>query len=174
MNKPRFTLLTGLVLCAALSRLIPHPPNFSPIAALALFGGAQFPDKRLAFAVPLGAMFLSDLVIGLHPLIPVIYGCFALITCLGFALRRRQSVWRIGAAALTGSLLFFLTTNFGVWAFGSFYPKTITGLLECYVAAIPFFQNTLAGDICYAAILFGGLRATEWRWAMFRPDTACL
>ena len=93
MNKPRFLFLAGMILLAAASRLIPHPPNFGPIAALALFGGAQFADKRLAFLVPLAAMFLSDLVLGLHSLIPVIYGSFALIVCLGFWLRRRQNVW---------------------------------------------------------------------------------
>ena len=143
MNKPRFLFLAGMILLAAASRLIPHPPNFSPIAALALFGGAQFADKRLAFLVPLAAMFLSDLVLGLHSLIPVIYGSFALIVCLGFWLRRRQNVWAIGGAAVVGALLFFVLTNFGVWAMGQMYPKTPAGLIDCYVAAIPFFQNTL-------------------------------
>jgi hypothetical protein len=79
MNKPRSLFLAGMIILSAASRLIPHPPNFSPIAALALFGGAQFEDKGLAFLVPLAAMFLSDLVLGLHSLIPVIYGSFALI-----------------------------------------------------------------------------------------------
>src|SRR5277367_5714919 len=115
MNKPRFLFLAGMILAAAASRLIPHPPNFSPIGALALFGGAQFADKRLAFLVPLAAMFLSDLIIGLHSLIPVIYGCFALIVCLGFWVRRNQSIRRIGDAALLGAILFFVTTNFDVW-----------------------------------------------------------
>jgi len=161
-----------MILAAALSRLIPHPPNFSPIAALALFGGAQFADKRLAFVVPLAAMFLSDLILGLHALIPVIYGCFALIVCLGFWVRRRQSVWRIGGAALAGAILFFVVTNFGVWAIGSYYPKTGSGLLVCYIEAIPFFWNTLTSDLCFTAILFGGLLVAELRWPVLRPAPA--
>ncbi len=172
MNKPRFTLLAAMVLAAALSRLIPHPPNFSPIAALALFGGSQFQDKRSAFLVPLAAMLLSDLLLGLHWLIPVIYGSFALITCLGFWLRERQNLWRIGGAVMAGAILFFFVTNLGVWAFGSLYPRTGTGLMECYSAAIPFFGNTLTGDLCYNSILFGALFAAEWRWPTLRLISA--
>jgi hypothetical protein len=168
MNKPRFLFLAGMILLAAASRLIPHPTNFSPIAALALFGGAQFADKRLAFLVPLAAMFLSDLVLGLHSLIPVIYGSFALIVCLGFWLRRRQNVWTIGGVAIVGALLFFILTNFGVWAMGQMYPKTAAGLVACYVAAIPFFQNTLLSDLFYSALLFGGLAILENRFVQLR------
>lgn len=170
MNKPRFLFLVGIILAAAVSRLIPHPPNFSPIAAIALFGGAQFADKRLAFLVPLAAMFLSDLVLGLHSLIPVIYGGFALIVCLGFWLRRRQNVWAIGGAAIVGALLFFVLTNFGVWAIGHLYPKTPAGLVDCYVAAIPFFRNTLLSNLLYSALLFGGLAVAENRFVKLRED----
>jgi hypothetical protein len=174
MNQPRFLFLAGMILAAAASRLIPHPPNFSPIAALALFSGAQFGDKRLAFLLPLAAMFLSDLIIGLHSLMPVIYGSFALIVCLGFWVQRNQNLWPIGGAALLGALLFFVTTNFGVWLLASFYPKTGGGLLACYTEAIPFFWNTLASDLIYTVVLFGGLRAAEWRWPVLRPAlTTC-
>jgi hypothetical protein len=172
MNKPRFLFLAGMILLAAASRLIPHPPNFSPIAALALFGGAQFADKRLAFLVPLAAMFLSDMILELHSLIPVIYGSFALIVCLGFWLRRRQNVRAIGGAAIVGALLFFVLTNFGVWAMGQMYPKTPAGLLNCYVAAIPFFQNTLLSNLFYSALLFGGLAIAENRFAKLREVPA--
>ena len=172
MNKPRFLFLAGMILLAAASRLIPHPPNFSPIAALALFGGAQFADKRLAFLVPLAAMFLSDMILELHSLIPVIYGSFALIVCLGFWLRRRQNVRAIGGAAIVGALLFFVLTNFGVWAMGQMYPKTPAGLLDCYVAAIPFFQNTLLSNLFYSALLFGGLAIAENRFAKLREVPA--
>jgi len=170
MNKPRFLFLAGMILLAAASRLIPHPPNFSPIAALALFGGAQFADKRLAFLVPLAAMFLSDMILELHSLIPVIYGSFALIVCLGFWLR--QNVRAIGGAAIVGALLFFVLTNFGVWAMGQMYPKTPAGLLNCYVAAIPFFQNTLLSNLFYSALLFGGLAIAENRFAKLREVPA--
>jgi hypothetical protein len=117
-------------------------------------------------------MFLSDLVLGLHSLIPVIYGSFALIVCLGFWVRRNPKIWRIGGAAVIGAILFFVTTNFGVWLLGSFYSKTGTGLLACYTAAIPFFWNTLTSDLVYTVALFGGLHAAEWRWPVLRPTPA--
>ena len=154
---------------AAISRLVPHPPNFSPIA---VFGGAQFADKRAAFFVPLAAMFLSDLIIGLHALIPVIYGSFALIVCLGFWVRRRPGVLRIASAAIIGACLFYATTNFGVWAFGTMYPKTFTGLVDCYAAALPFFQNSLLSDLFYSAVLFGGLAMAENYFPRLRERAA--
>jgi hypothetical protein len=157
----RFKVLAGMILVAALSRLLPHPPNFTPIAALALFGGAQFANPRAAFLVPLVAMLLSDLILGFTNLTPVIYGCFALTVCLGFWVRRRRDVGRIAVAALAGSLLFFVITNFAVWAASGLYPRTLAGLVECYIAALPFFRNTLAGDLFYSAILFGGLKLAE-------------
>lgn len=168
MNKTRFTFLAGMILAATASRLIPHPPNFSPIAALALFGGASFASKRAAFFVPLFGLFLSDLVLGFYSITPVIYGSFALITCLGLWLRWRQNVSRIAGAAIVSALLFFVLTNFGVWALGNLYPKTWAGLADCYVAAIPFFRNTLASNLLYSALLFGGLALVEKRFASLR------
>lgn len=170
MYRPRVLVLAAMTLAAAGSRLIPHPPNVAPIGALALFGGACFADTRAAFLVPLAAMFLSDLAIGLasgdisfglHSLLPVVYGAFALIVCLGLSLRGRRRVGRIAAATLAGSLLFFVVTNFGVWALGSWYPTTWAGLAACYAAAIPFFRHTLLGDAVYATALFGGLALLE-------------
>lgn len=177
MYRIRFIVLIGMILAAVASRLIPHPPNFAPIGALALFGGACFSNKWHAFIVPLAAMLLSDLAIGLlsgdlsiglHGLIPVVYGSFALIVCLGFWLRRRRNVVPIAAATLAASVLFFLLTNFGVWALGSWYPKTWEGLVACYVAAIPFFHNTLLGDAFYSTMLFGGLALAEKGWPVLR------
>ncbi len=167
----RLIVLIGVILAAAASRVIPHPPNFTPIAAMALFGGAQFTDRRLAFLVPLSAMFASDLVIGLHRLLPVIYACFALIVCLGFWVRPRKSALRIAGATLAGSVLFFIVTNFAVWAAGSLYPKTLEGLVTAYVAAIPFFRNTVLGDAVYAAALFGGFALIESMVAALRDDS---
>lgn len=170
MYRIRFLVLAGMILAAAASRLIPHPPNFAPIGAMALFGGACFVSKRMAFLVPLAAMLLSDLAIGLlsgdlslgfHRLMPVVYGSFALIVCLGFSLRRRRKLVPIAGAALASSVLFFALTNVGVWALGSLYPKTWEGLVACYVAAIPFFRNTLLGDAVYTTVLFGGLALAE-------------
>jgi hypothetical protein len=166
MKMNRFSVLTTMVLAGTAARLIPHPPDFSPLASLALFGGATFASKRAAFFVPLAAMFLSDLLLGFYAITPVIYGSFALITCLGFWVRRRQTVWRLVGASVAAAVLFFVATNFGFWAWGDWYPKTLSGLAECYAAAIPFFRNTLASDLFYSMVLFGGLRLAEkrWRW----------
>ncbi len=177
MYRVRFLVLVGMILGAAASRLIPHPPNFAPIAAIALFGGACFGQRRVGFVVPLAAMFLSDLAIGLlsgnlslglHRLIPVVYGSFALIVCLGFWLRTRRTLVPIAGATLAGSVLFFVLTNIGVWALLSSYPKTWGGLVACFVAAIPYFYNTLAGDAVYTALLFGGLALAEKRLPALR------
>jgi hypothetical protein len=177
MYRSRFLVLVGMMLVVAAFRLLPHPPNFAPIGAMALFGGACFADKRIAFLIPLAAMLLSDLAIalltgdlsmGFHGLTPVVYGTFALIVCLGFRLRRRRKAAPIAAGVLVSSVLFFILTNFGVWALGSWYPKTGEGLIACYVAAIPFFHNTLLGDAVYATALFGGLALAEKNWPVLR------
>jgi hypothetical protein len=161
MLKPRLIVLITIVLIAAASRLIPHPPNLTSITAVALFGGAYFSDRRLAFLVPLAALFLSDLILGFYSHMEVVYLSFALIVCVGLWLQKRRSVFYITGAAVVSSALFFLLTNFGVWAFESLYPKTLEGLLACYVAAIPFFQNTLQGDLFFTAVLFGGFTLLE-------------
>jgi hypothetical protein len=163
MLTPRLIALVSAVLAAALFRLVPHPPNFSPIAAMALFSGAYFGRKGLAFAAPLGAMLVSDAVLGFHGGMPVVYGSLALIVVLGWLLTAKRSAGRIAAAAVSASVLFYLVTNFGVWALGDMYPKTLAGLGACYVAALPFFQNSLAGDLVFTALLFGGFALAE-RW----------
>jgi hypothetical protein len=169
MLKPRHEVLIGMILAAALSRLVPHPPNFAPIGALALFGGAQFADRRAAFLVPLAAMLLSDFCLGFYAHMGWVYGSFTLSVCIGLWLRSHRGTWRIAGASLLGSTLFFLITNFGVWANSTTtYAKGLSGLVACYVAAIPFFGNTLLGDGFYALILFGGLALLENRFAILR------
>ncbi len=158
---PRFAALATLIATAAAARLAPHPPNVTPIAAIALFGGACLGGRVQAFLMPLAALFLSDLVIGLHGQMPMVYGSFALIVTLGFWLRGRRRALPVACATILGSVIFFVATNFGVWAFGSLYPRTAGGLLACYVAAVPFFGGTLLGDILYSAALFGGLAIAE-------------
>lgn len=170
MSKPRFFVLVCMILAAAASRLIPHPPNAASITAVALFGGAYLCDKRLAFLVPIAALFLSDLVLGFYSHMEVVYGSFALVVCIGLLLRRRCTPLAIGGAALASSALFFVVTNFSVWVFGSLYPKTIAGLFTCYVAAIPFFQNTLLGDALYTVALFGGFALAERWWPALRES----
>jgi hypothetical protein len=152
-----------LILFAAFSRILPHPANFAPIAAIALFSGVYL-NKRIAFAVPIIAMFISDLIIGLHSGMMWVYGSFIIITFLGLWLRekitrRDGSVTRLGVAYLFGttlasSVIFFIITNFGVWTSG-FYGFDLKGLAECYTLAIPFFRNSLLGDLVYVTLMFG-------------------
>jgi hypothetical protein len=153
-------LLSAIVLAAAL-RLVPHPPNFTPIGAMALFSGAYLGRRALAFAAPLGAMLLSDVVLGFYSGMWVTYLAVALIVMVGWVALSRVSALRVAGAAVASSVLFFLVSNFGTWALSGMYPHTGAGLSACYVAAIPFFQNTLAGDLFYAALLFGGFRLAE-------------
>lgn len=167
---PRAWLLGSMLIGAAALRLLPHPPNFAPIGALALFGGAHFARKRWAFAVPLGAMLLSDAALegltgwGFHRLTPAVYGSFALIVGLGLLLHGRRRLIPVAGAAVASSVLFFAITNFAVWALLETYPHTLAGLAACYLAAVPYFWNTLAGDLFYCAVLFGGLALTARRF----------
>ncbi len=148
-----FLLAVLLIAFAALSRFVPHPENFTPIAAMALFGGVYF-DKRYAFVVPLVAMVVSDYFIGFHNIVPYVYGSFVLAGLIGIWLKNHKSVGWIVGASLTSSVLFFVVTNFGVWVTGG-YPQNFGGLVECYIAAIPFFRNTVLGDLLYVGVLFG-------------------
>jgi hypothetical protein len=168
MSKARFAMVACMILVAAASRLIPHPPNLASVTAMALFGGAYLSKRRLAFLVPMAALLLSDLVLGFYSRMWVVYGSFALVVCIGLLLRRRRTPVAIASAALASSILFFVVTNFGVWVFGSLYPKTMEGLLACYVAAIPFFQNTIMGDALYTTVLFGGFSLAERWWPALR------
>ena len=168
---PRASVLCTMVVAGALVRLLPHPPNFTPIGAMALFAGTQFGRLRFALALPVGALLLSDLLYealfgwGIHVGMVFVYPSFAAIVLLGRTLRRRRhSIPAIGAAALTGSVFFFLTTNLGVWLLGSLYPADTAGLLACYVAALPFFGPMAAGDLVYCGVLFGGLALLERRF----------
>ena len=154
-NLKRFWVLAGIILAAAFTRLIPHPPNATAIGAIALFGGAYFNKKSLAFAVPLIAMFLSDLIIGFHPGMYAVYLSFALIVMIGMTLKNKKKVVNIFLASVSASVLFFVVTNFALWLTGILYPKTIAGLAECFVAAIPFFHYTLFGDLFFVGVLFG-------------------
>ncbi len=161
MKSARLVVLITIILVAAAARVIPHPPNFTPIAAMALFGGAYAPTIWQAVLVPVGAMVVSDLIIGWHPLAPVIYLSFVLIVGIGCWLRTRKSLATLVAAVGASSVSFFLVTNFAVWASGAMYPKTGAGLLAAYVAGLPFLRNTVLGDLFYSAVLFGSFAAVE-------------
>jgi hypothetical protein len=174
--------LAALILLAAFSRVLPHPPNFSPIEAVALFGGAHFASRRWALLVPLAAMFASDLALGMlnggiywdyfaSAGYLLVYACIALSTLLGFGLRGRVDGARVLGYSLAGSALFFAVTNFGAWLSDPLYPKTAAGLAAAYVAGIPFFQWTVLGTLCYAALLFGGFALLRNRVPALRART---
>jgi hypothetical protein len=165
--KPRAVLLLAIIFGAAALRLLPHPSNFTPIGALALFAGAHFDDKRWAFIVPLAAMLLSDILIGFHSGMPIIYAAFAAIVCMGFLLKQKKTALRVTGASLAAATFFFVVSNFAVWAIDGLYPMTFQGLVTCYVAAIPFFANTLGGNLFYSAVLFGGFALAERKVPVF-------
>ena len=159
MNKnsvnPKFLTLAIMILAAAFSRLIPHPPNFTAVAAIALFGGIYFDKKWNAFLIPITAMFLTDIILGFHRNMVTVYLCFILITFIGLSLRNNKKITGIFLASISASVSFFIITNFSTWCLGTMYPKTGAGLAECFLAAIPFFHYTLLGDLFYVGILFG-------------------
>ncbi len=156
-----FIIAVVLILFAAFSRLLPHPMNFAPITAIALFAGVYF-NKKYAIIIPIAALILSDAFIGFYPYVLWVYGTMAVIAFVGMWLKKR--VESSGAAKKTGyifgttlaaSVIFFVITNFGVWTSGMFYEMSIRGLIQCYTMAIPFFRNSLGGDLFYVAAMFG-------------------
>ncbi|HMV43336.1 MAG TPA: hypothetical protein PK079_20670 [Leptospiraceae bacterium] len=157
----RFLFISLLITVAAFSRLLPHPGNFTPVMAIALFSGATILSKRESLLVPFLAMLISDAIIGFHSLIPVVYACMAVITIMGWYLKDNRSFSRTLGFSLIGAVLFFIVTNFGVWATSGMYEKSLNGLIQCYILAIPFFQNTLASTLIYSLVLFGAILLFE-------------
>ncbi len=157
----RLLFALAIIVVAAALRIAPHPWNFTPIGAMALFSGALVRGRRLAFAFPLLALFVGDIFIGFHKLIPIVYASFLLSVLIGRWLQNHRTFARISGATLLGAAQFFLITNFGVWWLLNSFPKTAAGLAACYLAGLPLFWNTLAGDAFYAALLFGGFALAE-------------
>jgi hypothetical protein len=159
----RTLLALVLIGLAAAVRIAPHPWNFTPVGAMALFSGAVLKDRRLAFAFPLLALFAGDLFVGFYKLsvMLIVYASFFLSVLIGRWLREHRTVSRISLATLLGAIQFFLVTNFAAWKFLGGYSHNASGLFTCYIAAIPLFWNTLAGDAAYAALLFGGYALAE-------------
>ncbi|MDB2342311.1 hypothetical protein N9V46_01755 [Flavobacteriaceae bacterium] len=146
LNKVEMRVVFGLVVVALLTRLLPHPPNFAPITSIALFTGFHFVNKRLALFIPLICMFLTDLILGVHSLMPIIYLSFVLISMIGLKAKSLSL-----GTVLSASSLFFIVSNLGVWYF--YYPLTWAGLSSCFILAIPFFINALMGDLFYTSVL---------------------
>jgi len=155
---PKFYLVVIMIVAGAMMRLIPHWPNFTPIAAIALFGGTFLKRKDLAFLVPVAAMLLSDLLIGFHSTMLPVYLSFIAIVGMGLVLKRRLTVVNTLSASLAASIIFYLVTNFASWASGMMpYPMNVAGLMQSYIAGLPFFFNGILGDLFYTSVLFGAL-----------------
>lgn len=155
-REEHFKLAVALCLIAigVSLRLLPHPPNFAPVAAISIFGGAVLP-RKFALWVPVLAMMLSDVVIGFYNIMPIIWGCYVLIALASSQWLRRPTFRRGLLLTVSGSVFFFIVTNFAVWVWGGMYAHTWSGLVSCYTLALPFFRNTLLSDLIYTAALFG-------------------
>jgi hypothetical protein len=153
---PGLLIAAAMILLAAVLRILPHPWNFTPVGAMAIFSGSLFRNRWVAFLLPLIALFAGDLFVGLYKLMFIVYFSFAVSVVIGRRLARSRTVARVGGAVFLGALQFFVVTNFALWALGDFYPRTLAGLAACFANAVPLFPNTLAGDVVYAAVLFGG------------------
>jgi hypothetical protein len=142
-----------LIIIGILLRFAPHAPNFTPVAAIALFSGTYL-NKKYSLIVPLLLMIVSDLFIGLHNVILFTWGGFALITFLGLWIKRHKSILGIASMSLISSFLFYIVSNFGVWLMG-WYPHNLGGLINCYIMAIPFLRNFTLGTLFYVLVFFG-------------------
>ena len=147
-------ILVALLALAITLRLLPHIPNFVPITAIALFAGVYF-GGAWAYILPLMAMIITDIFLGFHSTMLFVYGSLILTVGIGHIVRTKKNPLTILAGTLAGSILFFIITNFGVWTTTKWYTPDISGLLKCYEMAIPFFRNSLAGDLFYVTIFFG-------------------
>lgn len=150
-----FLIITGVLL-----RLIPHIPNVAPIAGMALFGGTYL-NKKYAIVVPLAAMVISDIFLGFSASTPLVYASFIITGCIGLWLRNHKNIATVIGASLVSSTIFYLLTNFNFWYATSLYPKTFSGMIEAYVMALPFFRNTLFGDLFYTGVFFGSFELTK-------------
>jgi hypothetical protein len=143
----------SLIAIAVTLRILPHPANFAPVGAVAIFGGAILP-KRMSVLVPLLAMMISDAVIGFYSLMPLIWACYLIIALASSHWLRPAHLRKGIVLTLTASTFFFVVTNFGVWATSGMYAHTWSGLMSCYALAVPFFRNTLLSDAVYTSLLF--------------------
>jgi len=159
----------ALVLIAMLGRFVSVEGlgNFTPVGAVALFAGCFLKDRKLALLVPITALMLSDMLLGWHSLMPVVYACFALTIWFGTLLAKKLTATRVLGFALLSALNFFVVTNFAVWATSGMYPHTLAGLGSCFWLAVPFFRNDLCGTLIYSALLFGGYALYQARVRKF-------
>ena len=149
LNKNNYYVIIGIILLLAMARLFPHPPNFTPILGMAVFSGAIISKRLIAYLIPLAAMFLSDLYLGLHSSIPIIYFSLAVCVLIGTFIKARVTILNSFLSISSGVLVFFLITNFMVWYGSGMYEFSISGLMTCYFMGLPFVQNTFISSILY-------------------------
>jgi hypothetical protein len=153
-----FIVVCSFIVGAAIVRILFNELNFwnfSPVAAIALFAGAKIQDKRLAFVIPLCVLFLTDIVLGFYSYMLPVYGAFAITTLLGIMLSKKENFLTILIASVTSSAIFFLITNLVFWYPMGMYPMNLHGQMSSYIAALPFFRNTLLSDLLFNTALFG-------------------
>lgn len=169
-------LAAGAVLLIALCRLLPHPWNFAPVCAAALFGGIYL-DKKLAFSLPLISMFIADLVLGISWAdLPFVYGALTLSVFIGGWIKSDQKqtskfVVKLFSGTIASSVIFFVITNFGAWIVLDIYTKDVGGLISAYVMGIPFFKNTVLSDLFFITVFVGAYEVI-YRLAASRLKTA--
>ena len=174
---PRFIFITGIILLAAFSRMIPHMQNFSPLGAIALFGGAHLTKKWQAFLIPILATWLSDLFINnviyaqyntgfvwFYEGFYWQYGSYLIITLASIFILNKMTAPRMILGILSSTAIFFFITNAGCWLGNVAYPQNFTGLMSCYAAGIPFLKGTLLGDVFYSGVLFGAFYFTQIKY----------
>lgn len=144
----------AIILAAVVARIVPHAPNFAPIGGLALFAGCHLKNKS-SWVIPLAAMLVSDYIIGFHSTMPYVYASFFIIFMIG-RLLKKINLGLLVSTSLVSSTLFFLITNYGVWTTGTMYSKNLNGLVQSYIMGLPYFGNTVAGDIFYSLSFFYG------------------
>ena len=149
----QISIAVTLIFLGALMRLLPHPANFAPVAAIAIFGGAVLP-RKLAIWIPLSVMVASDAIIGFYNIMPIIWSCYLLIAIASSYYMKKPSFLKGVGLTFSASIFFFVVTNFSVWMFGGMYSHTLSGLAYCFTMALPFFRNTALSDMFYTATLF--------------------
>jgi hypothetical protein len=172
----RFGVISAIILLAAMSRLVPHSANFAPIGGMALFGAAYYSKHYWVFIIPVVSMWLADLVLNnivyaryfdhfvwFYQGCYWTYGAFILIGLIGIVTLKKIRIQNLILTSLLASIVFFLLSNFGVWASTNMYPKNVSGLIACYTAGLPFFKNTIMGDLVYTGVLFGTFEFAQRR-----------
>lgn len=154
MSRRQLIIAAALIAFGVVMRIVPHPANFAPVGAIALFGGATF-SKRYGWWLPVVVMMFSDLYLGFYSSMPFTWAAYALIGLIGVAMQRWHGWWRVPVASMAGSLTFFVVSNFGVWADGGLYAHTWSGLAQCFTLALPFFRPTALSDLIFSGIFFG-------------------